>query len=146
MKTVEDAALFASFAHLNQEDKAGRPYIEHVLAVWRRVKSVGVPEHVQIAALLHDVVEDTEITLEHLRGAGYDPRTIHLVDLLTKKKGQSNDEYYSLIRQSEDAVLIKLADVYHNSDEERLAALPAETRIRLRDKYSKAILALTQED
>lgn len=146
MKTVEDAALFASFAHLNQEDKAGRPYIEHVLAVWRRVRDAGAPDYVQIAALLHDVVEDTEITLEHLRGAGYDERTIDIVDLLTKKKGQPNEEYYALIRENEDAVIVKLADVYHNSDEDRLAALPAETRIRLRDKYSKAILALTQED
>lgn len=146
MITVDDAALFASFAHYNQEDKAGQPYMDHVLAVWKKVKDAGAPEYVQIAALLHDVVEDTSITLEHLRGAGYDERTIEIVELLTKKKGQSNDEYYSRIRGNEFAVLVKLADVYSNSDEDRLAALPSETQIRLREKYRKAILALTQED
>lgn len=135
-RTVKDADTLAVAAHLGQVDKAGNPYIDHPRAVAALVAEHG--DHAVMAALLHDVVEDTPITLDHLRAAGFPDEVVAAIDSVTRRAGES---YLGMVRRaSADPLgrLIKLADNQHNSDETRLALLDAETAGRLRAKYARA--------
>jgi (p)ppGpp synthase/HD superfamily hydrolase len=117
-------------AHEGQLDKCGRPYYLHPLRVAMRLIHC-TPEE-RHAALLHDVVEDTPLTLGDLRAFGYSDDVIELVDLLTRRmpEGESHRQYLERIVSSRDAraLRVKLADVIDNMSPARTAALPAEHR------------------
>lgn len=140
----------ACVAHKGQVDRAGEPYILHPSAVATRVseqaRALGMTrEQVDVlvqAAWLHDVVEDTHVTLDMLRALGCSGRVVQLVDLLTRTADVSSREYYARIAADEDARLIKLADIEHNVTPERLDRLPEHTRLRLIHKYRDARVAL----
>ena len=117
-------------AHEGQIDKSGRPYYLHPLRVaMRLVHCTAAERH---AALLHDVVEDTAITLENLRAMGYSEEVLELVDLLTRRKpqGESHNEYVERIVRSGNvqALRVKLADVYDNMSPARTRSLPPHQR------------------
>jgi (p)ppGpp synthase/HD superfamily hydrolase len=134
--TVEDALDLATRAHAGQVDKAGNPYIDHPRAVAALVAEHG--DVARMAALLHDVVEDTDVTLDDLRAAGYPETVVTAVDSVTRRDGE---DYLDLVRRAAaDPVgrLVKLADNAHNSDEARLALLPVERAEQLRQKYAAA--------
>jgi len=76
MATLERAIAIAAAAHAGQVDKAGQPYILHPLRVMLRVAT----EHERIAAVLHDVVEDTDVTLHTLAAEGFAPEVIAAVE------------------------------------------------------------------
>jgi (p)ppGpp synthase/HD superfamily hydrolase len=136
--TIEDAVALAHFAHRNQRDKAGLPYIDHPLRVLATVRSQGTQPYVHMAAVLHDVVEDTPITCVMLKEFGFSEAVVQLVDLLTRKRGESPDEYYSKISKNQDAVMIKLADIGDNTLPWRLSYLDYATQQRLQAKYAHA--------
>src|SRR5688572_11662876 len=106
MSTLERAIAIAAEAHAGQVDKAGQPYILHPLRVMLRVQT----EHERIAAVLHDVVEDTSVTLEQLSGEGFADEVLHAVEALTKRPGESRSE--AALRAAADPVArnVKLAD------------------------------------
>jgi (p)ppGpp synthase/HD superfamily hydrolase len=114
-------------AHEGQIDKSGRPYYLHPLRVAMRLANCSAAE--RLAALLHDVVEDTPVTLEDLRGMGYGEDVLELVALLTREKprGESHREYIQRIVASRNApaLRVKLADVYDNLSPARTSCLPA---------------------
>lgn len=138
-QTLPDAIALAEFGHRNQLDKANFPYIEHPKRVLAGVQAQGGRPFVQIAAVLHDIVEDTPITLQMLLDFGFSPAAVHLVDLVTRKAGQQPNEYYALIRENPDAVMIKHADITDNTLAWRLNYLPEDTQERLRRKYATAL-------
>src|SRR5690242_18481465 len=105
-QTLQDAIALAEFAHRNQQDKAGMPYIDHPKRVLATVQAMGGKPYVQMAAVLHDVVEDTAITLDMLEALGFSPAVVLLVDLLTRRDTVDSDLYYAQIRENPDAVLI----------------------------------------
>jgi (p)ppGpp synthase/HD superfamily hydrolase len=117
-------------AHEGQIDKCGRPYYLHPLRVAMRLAHCSTAE--RHAALLHDVVEDTAVTMSDLRQLGYDEEVLELVDLLTRRKpdGESHNAYLERIVQSGNvkALRVKLADVYDNMSPARTRALPAHER------------------
>ena len=84
-----------------------------------------------IAALLHDVVEDTDWTLEQLEAEGFPPESMEALGLLTHPEGQPYMEYVAGLRHNSVAVKVKLADLRHNSDFTRLSAVTAGQRARL---------------
>lgn len=134
--TVADADALAEHAHQGQTDKAGRTYIGHVRAVAELLRSHGVAA--VIAGLLHDIVEDTSVTLDDLTALGYPPHIVTAVDAVTRRNGET---YMDLIRRAAaDPLgrLVKLADNAHNSDPGRLALLDPEAREWFTVKYSKA--------
>lgn len=137
---VTVARQLAEHHHMYQVDKAGEPYIGHILRVADRVGHLA-PEFVA-AALLHDILEDTEATAGELADAGMPAEVIEAVTLLTKTGGPL-DDYYARIRTHRVAVAVKLADIADNSDPERLSALEPATRERLERKYAKAVAALS---
>lgn len=130
------AQAIAVIAHRGQVDKLGVDYIHHPAAVASRFDPL--TESLECcAAWLHDVLEDTGTTVEELALAGVHPEVIEVVALLTRRDGQG-DEYYEAIAQSPAARAVKLSDLFHNTNPERVAQLPAETQAKLREKYEHA--------
>jgi len=134
--TVTRVRDMAYLAHRGQVDKLGKPYTLHLDAVAYGVEPFG--EGMEMAAYLHDIVEDTKTTLGHLQQAGVPASVIHMVQALTHDRGEA---YTSAIRRvcgNYGACLIKIADNAHNTLPERMAQLDGETRYRLEEKYRKA--------
>lgn len=112
------AIALAADKHKDQFDKGGKPYILHVLKVMHYTKSEDL--EVLIIAVLHDIVEDTDVTYADLRSMGFSERVIAGIRALTKIKGQTHDEYVAGILANRDAIVVKMADLRHNSDIRRL--------------------------
>ena len=143
---IAAAQEVAKMKHKYQMDKAGAPYIQHVESVALNVEDSDHPtETAIIAAWLHDTVEDTLYTLDDLRDE-FGASVAEVVHLLTRKDGQSPQEYYSAIKANPDALTVKLADIRDNTHPARLSRLPQELQDRLKGKYSFAIQELTGAD
>lgn len=132
MKTgtmLSAAILLATNAHAGQYDKAGQPYILHALKVLHYTKSDD--EELQCIAVLHDVVEDCDVSWEDLVRAGMSDRVIRGVTALTKQRGQTYVEYKAAVFANADAMRVKLADLRHNSDIRRLKGISERDRARI---------------
>lgn len=129
---LSKAIALSATRHMHQFDKGGNPYILHVLKVMHYTKSTDL-EVLQIA-VLHDVVEDTGITYQELREMGFSERVIAGIKALTKVPGQSHDEYKAGILANKDALIVKLADLRHNSDIRRLKGVTQKDLKRI-EKY-----------
>jgi (p)ppGpp synthase/HD superfamily hydrolase len=116
MSTIERAIEIAAQAHAGQTDKAGKPYLFHPLRVMFAVQQ---PLE-KMAAVLHDTVEDTSITLSDLVEAGFPPEVVNAVDALTKREGEKRLEAAQRAAQNPIARIVKLADVADNMDLSRL--------------------------
>src|SRR5918912_706704 len=108
--TVEDAVSIAARAHRGQKDKAGAPYLLHPLRMMLRMDS----EAAMMAAVLHDVVEDTDWTLERLRGEGFPDEVLGAVDCLTHRDGESYQDFVERVRTNPVARQVKIADLEDN--------------------------------
>lgn len=133
MSTLERAIVIAAEAHAGQVDKAGAPYILHPLRVMLAVEGV----EAKVAAVLHDVVEDTPWTLEELRAEGFGTDVVEAVDGLTRRSGEVYLDFCRRAAGNEIARRVKLADLADNLDPDRLGALP-EAHRSLADRYRKA--------
>jgi (p)ppGpp synthase/HD superfamily hydrolase len=132
--SVSTADALAERAHRGQVDKAGNPYINHVRAVAELLAPLG--PHAQMAGLLHDVVEDTDVTLDDLREAGYPDDVIRAVDSVTRR---DNETYMAMIRRAAADPLgrrVKIADNAHNTG--RLDALDEPVRSGMARRYLRA--------
>jgi hypothetical protein len=135
---IRDAERLARKAHDGQFDKAGRPYIEHPARVAAAVEAAGYGYQAVCAAWLHDVIEDTEVTVEDLSSYSVPLNTIHAVIDLTRRPDQTPEEYYLQVRHSPIALAVKEFDIADNCDPERRAMLDPKTADRLERKYAKA--------
>jgi hypothetical protein len=117
MADLGEAILMAVKAHYGQRDKGGAPYILHPLRLMFRQTT----EAARIAAVLHDVVEDTPVTLEQLREAGFEEEVVQAVACLTHDPTDSYDEYIAKIQLNPIARVVKLADLEDNMRLERIA-------------------------
>jgi len=114
--SLDKAIAFAVHHHTKQKDKGGNSYILHVLRVMLQMNS----EDDMIVAVLHDVVEDTPVTLDDLRALGCTEAQLMAIDALTKKEGQTPEQYLALVKQSVVARRVKIADVHDNMKLNRL--------------------------
>ncbi|WP_343013274.1 HD domain-containing protein [Gemella morbillorum] len=130
----EKAYEIAKRAYLGQVDKAGEDYIKHPQKVASFVKS----DEEKAVAYLHDVIEDTELTLEDLHEYEFSKEVIEAVDIITKKKGEDYQSYLNSVKKNKLARAVKLADLRHNSDLTRLTKV-TEKDIERKEKYQKAI-------
>jgi (p)ppGpp synthase/HD superfamily hydrolase len=133
MTLLEKAIEIALRAHAGQEGKDGSPYILHPLRVMTRM---GTDEE-RMAAVLHDVVEDSEVTLDDLQKAGFPEEVLTTVSLLTHEEGVSYEDYVQRLKPHPMARRIKLADLEDNSDIRRLSGIEERDIERLR-KYHRA--------
>ena len=132
------AMKIAYKAHDGQVDKSGVPYIFHPIHLAEQMDT----EEECIVALLHDVVEDTNITFEDL-GKDFSKTIIDALKLLTHDKSVDYMEYVKSIKNNPIAKKVKLADLNHNSDKTRLLSI-SEKDIERHKKYQKAIEILTK--
>jgi (p)ppGpp synthase/HD superfamily hydrolase len=139
MATLGKAIAIAAQAHQDQYDKAGTPYILHPLRLMLRMSS----ETEMMAAILHDVVEDTEWTLAKLRQAGFAEEIVQAVECLTHRGHETYDEFIARVSTNVIASKVKLADLEDNMDMRRLCTLTEKDTERLH-KYHRAWLALRQ--
>lgn len=120
-------------AHKEQTDQSGMPYVFHPFHVAEQMTD----ENSTIVALLHDVVEDTEYTLEDLQSFGFSNAVIEAVALLTHEPDVPYVDYLEKIKENALAKTVKLADIMHNSDQTRLD--PNDERAEYwEQKYKKA--------
>ena len=139
-EATKKALLLAFDAHNGQLDKAGIPYICHPLHVAEQMTD----EAGTILALLHDVVEDTDLTLADIAAAGFSPLIVDALDLLTHRQGVPYLDYIRRLAPDPLARRVKLADLQHNMDDTRLGPLSEEQRQRRLDKYQPALALLQQ--
>jgi (p)ppGpp synthase/HD superfamily hydrolase len=135
---LDDARTIAHLAHAGQTDKLGRPYMEHVEAVAAGLLDFDLD--IQVAGMLHDVVEDSELTLDDLRQRGVSERSLAAVELVSPNLHPelSYEEAIDRICTSADATLVKIADNAHNSRPDRVTALEAATGTPTNPRYARA--------
>ena len=140
MATLERAVEIAAQAHAGQKDKAGDPYLLHPLRMMLRMHSA----EARMAAVLHDVVEDSEWTLDSLRAEGFPEEVVEAVDCLTHREGESYESFVKRVKVNDIARQVKLVDLEDNMNLKRLNEITSKDLARL-EKYHRAWLALTGE-
>jgi (p)ppGpp synthase/HD superfamily hydrolase len=136
---LDKALLLATNSHHGQFDKGGAPYILHPIKVMHYIKSDD--EELMCMALLHDVVEDCDVTFVDLEAIGMSKRVIDAVRCLTKQRGQTLAEYKEVIFSNRDAMRVKMADLRHNSDIRRLKGVTEKDLVRM-EKYHRFYLEI----
>ena len=133
MKLIK-AFLLCMVKHWKQKDKAGKRYVWHPIHVMMNVK--GYNE--KIVALLHDIIEDTDVTIPDLKNLKFSKEVVEAVDVISKKKDQEYFSYLKLIKDNSIAKKVKIEDLKHNSDLKRLRSI-SQKDIERAIKYKKAI-------
>lgn len=145
MPTLSDAVKLATKLHAGQVDLGGVPYINHPKRVMARLHTT----HDKILGVLHDVLEDTNITIDELRALGYSERIVEDLLVLTIKPGEN---YFSFIKRisasSKSCIRVKIADLLENTDFSRIPQsvfenLSRDVKARLQ-MYEKALKILEE--
>lgn len=137
-KSTRKAMKIAYDAHHGQLDKSGVPYVYHPIHLAEQMKT----EEECIVALLHDVVEDTNITFEQLEKE-FSDKVIQALKLLTHDDSAPYMDYIRKIKDNPIAKNVKLADLHHNSDVTRLDEMSEKDKLR-NIKYNEAMRILTE--
>ncbi|MBQ1685200.1 MAG: bifunctional (p)ppGpp synthetase/guanosine-3',5'-bis(diphosphate) 3'-pyrophosphohydrolase [Clostridia bacterium] len=127
-------------AHKDQLDKSGLPYVFHPFHLAEQMPD----EDTTVTALLHDVAEDSGVTLDDLRKMGFNERVMNALSLLTHDPAVPYMDYVRALKSDPVAKAVKLADLAHNSDLSRLDD-PCESDIERAKKYAEAIALLTAD-
>lgn len=136
---TKKAMKLAYDAHNGQVDKSGLPYIFHPYQVAQQMTS----ETSTIVALLHDVLEDTQLTLENLESEGFSKEVLDAISTLTRKKDEDYFDYIERVKKNPIAAEVKLADLAHNMDLSRLEKATKWDKER-KKKYEEAIRRLAE--
>lgn len=125
----------AAVHHYKQKDKSGNPYILHPLAVMNNVN--GLKE--KIVAVGHDLVEDTDVSLEYLEYLGFDEDIIDAIDCMTKRPDENYKDYLKRVAKNKISIVVKGADIKDNTRWERLHLLDENIVRKLLRKYERAL-------
>jgi (p)ppGpp synthase/HD superfamily hydrolase len=137
MSTLAKAIRIAAEVHDGQQDRFGAPYILHPLRVMMRMTS----EEERIAAVLHDVIEDSDWTLHNLCKEGFSEVILQAVDCLTRRQGEPYFEYIERLKPNPLARAVKIADLEDNMDMKRIDTVTNKELDRLA-RYHQAWLIL----
>ena len=129
MATLEQAIALAAQQHAGQVDKANAPYILHPLRVMLNVPTI---EH-KIVAVLHDILEDTETSIEDLRQLGFQQQIIEAILALTKKEAETRLQAARRTVQNPISRVVKLADIADNMDLSRIPSPTSKDFERLKE-------------
>jgi (p)ppGpp synthase/HD superfamily hydrolase len=140
MSLAQPARELAEKAHIGQFDKAGEPYFKHPAFVASLLES----DDEKTVAYLHDVIEDTDVTVEDL-SAVFPPHIVEAVSTLTKKDIEKYADYILRIKKNHLATVVKLADLTHNMDLSRIVTPTTDDLVRV-EKYKKAYSILADHD
>ncbi len=136
---LEKAISIAVEAHFGQRDKAGLPYILHPLRLMNKSQTVSE----KICSILHDVVEDTTITISSLKNEEFDAYILEALDCLTKRKGEEYQKFIERIKKNKLAVKIKILDIEDNLNAARLQKVENKDVLRI-NKYIVALSELRE--
>ena len=139
-KLTKEAMKLCFEAHKDQKDKSGIPYVFHPIHLAEQMKD----EKTTVVAMLHDVIEDTEYTMEDLEEKGFGNDILEAISLMTHNDGSNYMDYVARIKGNPIARAVKLADLNHNSDTTRLDEID-EKALRRVEKYKEAIAFLEEE-
>ena len=134
---TKKALILCFEAHKEQIDKSGMPYVFHPFHLAEQMQD----EESTIVALLHDVIEDTDYTLDDLRKMGFGDSVLAAINLMTHEDGVPYMDYVEQIKTNPVAKTVKLADLRHNSDMTRLEVVTPRDQERA-EKYLAAIKLL----
>ena len=137
-KLLDLAIAIAKKAHAGQIDKADQPYILHPLTVMAQMEDV----ESKIVALLHDAIEDSDLTITELSQQGFPELITEAIAAITKLDGELYDDYLLRVMGNAIARKVKIADVSHNMDISRIANPTVKDFQRL-EKYQKVLKQLT---
>jgi (p)ppGpp synthase/HD superfamily hydrolase len=141
MSTLERAVAIAAEAHAGQVDKAGAPYLLHPLRVMLQMRT----QEERIVAVLHDVVEDSEFwMLDRLRAEGFPPSIVEAIHALTRRLGETYDDFIGRAGRHPMARRVKVADLHDNMDLSRIACPTDNDRQRVA-KYGRAMEKLKSQ-
>ena len=147
LPTIEETILFIKEAHAGQRDAAGLDYYHHPIAVMDLLPA-DASHTVRLAALLHDVIEDTSHDRATLSARGYDKETLDMVECVTwypdDRRGFEEKIDALIATGNRGAMLVKRADMTHNSDPLRLAALSEDRILHFRTKYVTSLAKLNE--
>lgn len=141
MATLEHAIVIAAQAHAGQKDKAGMPYILHPL----RVMLAQRDDSARIAAVLHDVVEDTGWTLERLAAEGFDETIVAAVDAVTRRPDEPYEDFVRRAIRNPIGRAVKKADLQDNLDSSRIAH-PSKKDDERMEKYRRALRLINEAE
>lgn len=127
---LEKAIKIAVEAHAGQVDKVGQPYILHPLRCMLKVET----DVQRICAVLHDVVEDTDWTIEALQAEGFSVEVLETIDRLSRRENESYDVFIGRVAENKNAIAVKISDLEDNLNVTRLTSVTEKDRSRL-DKY-----------
>ncbi|MFB2838644.1 GTP pyrophosphokinase [Floridanema evergladense] len=131
---LDKAIALAQTAHANQFDKAGAPYIGHPLRVMNSLSS----DTEKIVGVLHDIIEDSELTLEDLQNAGFTDEVLEAIQAITKKPHEHYQSYLNRVMGNALALRVKIADMLDNMDIKRIAE-PTEKDWKRLKKYQEIL-------
>ncbi len=131
---TKKAMRLAYKAHDGQYDKGGVPYVFHPFHVAEQMHS----EYDICVALMHDVLEDTDYTIDDIRALGFPQDILDALVCITRDKSISYEDYILIVKTNEIATRVKLADLEHNSDTSRLPGDDTAYNNSLLDRYAKA--------
>ncbi len=137
---LDNAIALAAKYFEGEYDKSGQPYILHCIQVMENVRKWGDVE-LEIAAVLHDIIEDTEVTAFDLLAMGYSQRVVNIVTLVSFEKGCDYDARILEICNNQDAIKVKMADLEHNSMILRMKGISRKDLDRT-EKYHRAYFIL----
>lgn len=138
MRYAHIALQLAKQAHKGQKDKAGKDYIQHPIHVAEQMQT----DIEKTVAYLHDVVEDTDVTLSLLQEMGFPGEVVDAVDAITKRSGEEYNDYLQRVVGNPIARKVKIADMEHNSDITRFEN-PTEKDKERCNKYKTKILQIS---
>ncbi|WP_139892422.1 MULTISPECIES: bifunctional (p)ppGpp synthetase/guanosine-3',5'-bis(diphosphate) 3'-pyrophosphohydrolase [unclassified Bacillus (in: firmicutes)] len=127
--------------HKDQFDKGGNPYINHPLAVMNRLDTA----EEKIVGVLHDIIEDTELTFDDLREYGFSEKIIAGIDSVTRREGEEREAFIYRAKLNELGRTVKIADLKENRDLSRIPN-PQEKDYQRAEKYEREIRILTEDN
>lgn len=141
MSNLDKAIEIACQAHAGQVDKSGQPYILHPLRLMLKMQD----ESARIIAVLHDVVEDSEVSFDDLKALGFSQEILASLDCLTKRANETYDSFIARILPNQLARSVKIEDIKDNMDLNRLKSITEKDLTRI-TKYHKALKILSQQE
>lgn len=132
-KLLDKAARICVIKHAGQRDKTGSAYFQHPMRVAMRCSG----DEEKIVALLHDTIEDTDVTADYLRAEGFPDHIIDAILSVTKKEGENYEDFVSRAKQNNIGRIVKIHDIEDNLDVFRLTQLDEAMTARY-NKYLKA--------
>jgi len=140
MSDLDKAVAIATKAHAGQLDKAGQPYILHPLRLMFKFQH----EIERVIAVLHDVVEDSDVSLDDLKKFGFTPPVIETIDCLSRRIDESYEDFIFRVSSNSLARKIKIEDLKDNLDLTRINSISEKDLARV-EKYHKALKLLLGE-